>query len=389
MNARSLLPALFIFIACEKDIVTYVDCPSTCYDAPKETMGVGLCVSGTPVCMNGVIESCDGQVLPMSETCDGLDNDCDGIVDEDVHAGTLTCFDALREGTCRYGIPSCINGSLGCTMNKPSAETCNMIDDDCDGIVDNVPATELCYEGDIHDLVPFVSACRAGVKLCRQGSYICDGQVLPSSESCDGLDNDCNGVIDDVPDALPANDVDVLIVVDQSGSMIDKIDAITGSLLEFITQNEGSDYRYAIVLVTPSSIVSVPMLALDFTTDLSLVRQTVRSFNHNGHGTEPCYDAFVGSVDGSLGVTWKSNSSSRALLWYGDEDGQSLNGLTATDAAHALKQAGVVFYGFIALEHTGSYEPIARATGGNLYDVRASRATMTLDLTNVTRICEQ
>ncbi len=388
MGRRLLFIIFSLLVACENDLITRTECPATCYDENAKTLNVGVCISGTPTCIDGVITSCEGQITPSMEICDGLDNDCDGITDEDVSLGTLTCFDANKKGICMYGTPACNAGKLECIMRSQETEECNTIDDDCDGIVDNVDVTALCYDGDINELAHFVSLCQAGIEVCRNGMIICDGQTLPESEICDGLDNDCNGIIDNLPDALPASDVDVLIIIDQSGSMVDKIESITSSLLEFVSVNERSNYRYAVVLLTPSASIPLPVVTLDFTNDLALVRQAISAFNYGGHGTELSYDAFMSSVDGTLNLTWRNGDSSKALLWYGDEEGQTSNGYTPLDVADALTTHNVVFYGFIAPEHSSSYEPIARLTGGNLYDIRANRATMTLDLVNVTRICE-
>lgn len=49
-----------------------------CYDGPEGTAGVGACAEGVQRCVDGAFAACEGQVTPIDEVCDDVDDDCDG-----------------------------------------------------------------------------------------------------------------------------------------------------------------------------------------------------------------------------------------------------------------------------------------------------------------------
>lgn len=159
----------------------------SCYSGSPETLDVGRCKVGKQLCDLGMWGNCIGDVTPVSEFCNGLDDDCDGVVDDDVTA--VTC----GVGACQVTVSGCENGvPPACVPGQPSQEVCNGIDDDCDQLVDEVFPNmgTACSTG-----LPGV--CAAGTIQCKVGAEACEQTAGSSMETCDGLDNDCNGLTDD------------------------------------------------------------------------------------------------------------------------------------------------------------------------------------------------
>ncbi|QDG49992.1 VWA domain-containing protein [Persicimonas caeni] len=115
--------------------------------------GVGACErQGGEYCTNQGTIACDATPGdPSPETCNGIDDDCDGLVDEGLSDGSLCHVDyednpgsaeqaAMKRevNRCNIGIRSCSGGSWQCDPLEPMPEVCNGVDDDCNGVRDNL-----------------------------------------------------------------------------------------------------------------------------------------------------------------------------------------------------------------------------------------------------------
>jgi Notch-like protein len=171
------------------------DCNGIPDDSPTDvgtrcgTTDEGVCDYGATICVSGA-PTCNGATDPTTEVCNGADDDCDGTVDDDPIDVGRTCGSAM--GTCLPGTNACVSGAIVCmggTVGTP--EICNGIDDDCDNVIDDDPSDAGAACG-ISEGV-----CEEGAIRCIAGMLQCFGGVLPGTEVCNGLDDDCNGIIDD------------------------------------------------------------------------------------------------------------------------------------------------------------------------------------------------
>jgi formylglycine-generating enzyme required for sulfatase activity len=182
------------------------------------------------------LTSCSGCFpAPTESVCDGKDNNCDGCIDNNLAAPTLACSNT---GACAgKSIPvNCLGPSGwkcnygGATGGGPQIDfdpatgllrttetTCDGLDNNCNGFCDeNFPQTATAG-------LPFcknnpnrtATSCTAGFGVCQgTGIFVCSppsptpapnpavcnavvNSAAATDETCDGVDNNCNGVVDD------------------------------------------------------------------------------------------------------------------------------------------------------------------------------------------------
>ncbi len=226
-------------------------------DGTGLTCNAAVGPNGSTELCNLLDDDCDGKVdeglvgctcSPQQEQCNGKDDDCDGRIDEASTNGpkiTRPCGTGTCQGveTCNFvqncgplpGAPGC-SGFGGCTAKTPTTETCNGLDDNCDGIRDGFQAdcstmNALPPENFLPDdprnnpghpsnnPIP-ENICHPGFKVCPanvgppNSFQACTGEVKPCNvatnntpdscnDGCNGLDDDCDNAIDE--DFAPAD----------------------------------------------------------------------------------------------------------------------------------------------------------------------------------------
>jgi hypothetical protein len=145
--------------------------------------GFGTC-NGTETCDAGGWINCSA-MTPAPESCDNVDNNCNGSVDENL---VQQCSNTNVFGTC-VGSETCSAGGwLGCTAAIPVAESCNNADDDCDGAVDE-NLNQQCA------ITNAFGTC-FGSETCVAGSYVGCTALTPAAEVCNSaFDEDCDGLV--------------------------------------------------------------------------------------------------------------------------------------------------------------------------------------------------
>ena len=191
----------------------------------------------------------DDQINPdMAETCDGLDNNCSGAIDEGLQLFRYY-IDEDGDGfgnalfpidTCRsMSVEGYVTNDLDCNdnnsnVNPDASETCDGIDNNCSGLIDeDLPLFTYYLDFDqdgFGDKNFPVDTCRSnpinGYVINDQDCNDNDNSINPNAlELCDAIDNDCNGRADD---GLPTN----RYFIDTDGDQYGNVDVFIDSCVD-------------------------------------------------------------------------------------------------------------------------------------------------------------
>lgn len=152
----------------------------------------------------------DACVATGEETCNGLDDDCDDLVDEGFDGTGVAC-DGADTDRCEEGVTVCLADGSGITCSDVTGditETCNGKDDDCDDTVDNGFGVGASCDG------PDGDQCADGAQVCTSDgtAVLCEDPGPDLVELCNGADDDCDSATDEgfpLGQSCDGNDSDV------------------------------------------------------------------------------------------------------------------------------------------------------------------------------------
>ncbi len=169
------------------------------------------------VALSSDCDDTDAAINPAAtETCDGVDEDCDTVVDDGIATyawyfdGDADTYGDSTVSTVNCAAPVDYVASSGdcddsdAAINPAATETCDGVDEDCDTVIDDGLATFTWYLD--ADLDAFGDSAVSMVSCSVPAGYVApstdcddtDASINPAAtEICDAIDQDCDGVADD------------------------------------------------------------------------------------------------------------------------------------------------------------------------------------------------
>jgi hypothetical protein len=374
---------------------------SDCYTGPSGTKGVGLCKGGTEYCSGGGPSgTCVGQTTPVSEVCDGLDNDCDGVTDDGVLNTYYRDEDSDGYGNPNITIQACSpppgyvaaagdcvdsgsaknpDGYTGTEVpanqiNPGASEKCNDVDDNCSGGIDETFSDKgnACDGGDI-------DTCTDGVKQCKQdgtGTFCVNRMVWgtygfsggSTVKDISGFNDHASNSASHTTGALPP----LKVPLNGSTTSYPRVTLFNGSN-QYVQVNHGGS--------KPINI-SGPQLTMS-----AWIRWDGKNGSNMILNKESTYEIAVNSgtfqcaiqTDGGSGWYWTGNKSISANTWTHVACTYSRSDCKIRTYVNGVQQSEAVDNGCGNVTPSGSAMWLGRRASGSYFDGRIA-ATAVYDI---------
>lgn len=342
MKVRSFLILIFLVFSscnCEQEPLKevlgnscYTDLDGDVVEINKESslyneLNIGACSTGLTARDAEEKLVCLGEIKPKQETCNNIDDDCNIYIDDRWNGIPLSIpphsqsNECVGPGVCSQAEQKCINGGWQCVYpDSYGKEVCDGLDNDCDGEIDEDTFDDPLFTNEeryVYSADPDtinVGECRAGYKECVDGAESIRNMITPTTEICgNGDDDDCDGLVDE--DENGSTETDFVFIIDFSASMDFIIDQVSTALCSWSSQGLLQRSRFAVVAIgfTDSTSGSRQIKVLTDFTDSNTACGVVRSSNITSH---------YGYIENQLSAVYETSlpDNPNSLSWSADND---------------------------------------------------------------------